>query len=81
MLATCLRKGELIRAEVQDLNLEEGTWTIPHEHSKNNKAIVISTGAGEAFSRPGQDNDRLGADQSRRVEVVHDRAESLHRSE
>lgn len=35
LLATCVRKGELIRARWPHLDLERGLWTIPEEHIKS----------------------------------------------
>lgn len=35
LLATCVRKGELIRAHKTHLDLERGLWTIPEEHIKS----------------------------------------------
>jgi integrase len=41
LLATCVRKGELVRARKQDLNLGVGTWWVPDEHSKGGKGFVV----------------------------------------
>lgn len=41
MLSTCCRVGELLQAEWRHLNLDQGTWAIPLEHSKNNKAHTV----------------------------------------
>lgn len=41
MLSTCCRVGEISRARWQDLNLAEGTWTIPKEHAKNERELII----------------------------------------
>lgn len=41
LLVTCTRKGELINAQWNHVDLEAGTWTIPPENSKNGKGFVI----------------------------------------
>jgi len=41
LLATCTRKGELIRAKWADVDLENGIWHIPTENAKNSKAFDI----------------------------------------
>lgn len=40
-LSTCCRIGELSKAKWKDINLENGIWIIPAEHSKNGKAHII----------------------------------------
>lgn len=41
LLATCVRKGELIRARWDQVDLEGGLWTVPDEHSKSGKGFVV----------------------------------------
>lgn len=41
ILSTCCRVGEISRARWQDLDLEEGTWTIPKEHAKNERELIV----------------------------------------
>jgi len=41
LLATCTRKGELIRAQWKHLDMDAGQWTIPPENSKNGRGFVI----------------------------------------
>lgn len=41
LLATCTRKGELIRAKWEDIELEQGIWHIPAENAKNAKPFDI----------------------------------------
>jgi integrase len=41
LLATCVRKGELIRARKALINLQAGTWFIPDENSKSGKGYVV----------------------------------------
>lgn len=41
LLATCVRKGELVKARKTDLDLEVGLWMVPDEHSKTRKGYVI----------------------------------------
>lgn len=41
LLATCARKGELVRARWLDLDLEAATWKIPPEHSKTGKGFTV----------------------------------------
>jgi integrase len=41
LLATCVRKGELIRARKTLINPEAGTWFIPDENSKSGKGYVV----------------------------------------
>lgn len=38
LLVTAQRRGELVKAKWSDVNLDEGTWTIPAENSKNGRA-------------------------------------------
>lgn len=40
-LATGCRVGELLRARWQDVDLENGTWLIPPEHSKNGEPLTV----------------------------------------
>lgn len=40
-LATCCRIGELLQARWEHLDLAQGLWTIPAEHSKNGKPHTI----------------------------------------
>ena len=41
LLATCVRKGELIRAKWVDVELATARWTIPDENSKTGRGFVI----------------------------------------
>ncbi len=41
MLATCVRRSEMVKARGSDIDLDAATWTIPQENSKNKKAFVI----------------------------------------
>lgn len=41
MLSTCCRIGELSKAKWTDVDLENGTWRIPADNSKNGKEHVI----------------------------------------
>lgn len=41
MLSTLCRVGEISRARIEDIDLDEMTWTIPAEHSKNGEAHLI----------------------------------------
>jgi integrase len=41
LLATCVRKGELIRAQKQHIDLDAGIWFVPDEHSKSGKGYVV----------------------------------------
>lgn len=41
ILSTCCRIGEICKAEWQHLDLDSGTWKIPAENSKNEKAHTI----------------------------------------
>jgi integrase len=41
LMATCVRKGELIRAKKADLDFSAMTWLIPAENSKTGKGFVI----------------------------------------
>lgn len=41
LLATCVRKNELIRAKWQDVHLDLGLWYVPDEHSKNKRGFQI----------------------------------------
>ncbi len=41
LLATCVRKGELIRAKWANVDLEAGVWTVPNEDSKSGKGFCI----------------------------------------
>ncbi|CCT58802.1 tyrosine-type recombinase/integrase [Acetobacter pasteurianus] len=38
---TCCRKSEMIRATWRDIDLKAGTWTIPAEHAKNGRELVV----------------------------------------
>lgn len=40
-LSTCCRIGELSKAQLSDIDIDAGTWTIPKENSKNAKAHTI----------------------------------------
>lgn len=52
-LATCCRIGELLKARWEHIDLEQATWRIPEENSKNGKAhtIFLSAFAVENFRR------------------------------
>jgi integrase len=41
LLATCVRKGELLNAKWEHIDLEGATWTIPDENAKNRQGFVI----------------------------------------
>lgn len=41
LLATCVRKGELIRARWTEVDFRRGEWTIPAENSKSKRGFVI----------------------------------------
>ncbi|MCS3902083.1 integrase [Methylohalomonas lacus] len=41
ILATCVRVGEMVKAEWSDIDLENGVWHIPAEHTKTGEAIDI----------------------------------------
>jgi integrase len=41
-LSTCCRIGELLSARWENVDLEQGTWLIPAEHSKNGKPHTVS---------------------------------------
>lgn len=41
LLATCVRKSELLRARWEHVDLEQGLWTIPDAHSKSGRGFVI----------------------------------------
>ena len=41
LLATCVRKSELIHSRWEHLDLEQGLWTIPDENSKSRKGFVV----------------------------------------
>ena len=41
LLATCVRKGELVRAKKTDLDLDAGLWTVPDENSKMKKGYIV----------------------------------------
>lgn len=41
-LSTCCRIGELLSARWEHIDLEQGTWLIPAEHSKNGKPHTVS---------------------------------------
>jgi integrase len=45
LLATCVRKGELIRAKWSQVDMENGLWSIPDENSKSGKGLVIPLAA------------------------------------
>lgn len=45
LLATCVRKGELIRARWCDVDFEGSSWSIPAEHSKSGKGFVVPLAA------------------------------------
>ncbi len=52
-LSTCCRIGELLSAEWQHIDLENNTWLIPEENSKNGKAhtVYLSPFAADQFKR------------------------------
>ena len=52
-LSTCCRVGELLKARWADINLEEQSWQIPKENSKNAKPHIVwlSPFAVEQFAR------------------------------
>lgn len=41
LLATCVRKGELINAQVCDVDLQAGTWRVPDENAKGGRGYLI----------------------------------------
>lgn len=41
LLATCARKGELVRARWRDVDLDAATWEIPPEHSKTGIGFTV----------------------------------------
>jgi len=41
LLATCVRRGELVRARWEHVDLERATWSIPDEHSKSGHGFVV----------------------------------------
>jgi integrase len=41
-LSTCCRIGELLSARWEHIDLEQGSWLIPAEHSKNGKPHTVS---------------------------------------
>lgn len=41
LLATCVRKGELLRAKKTDLDLDAGLWTVPDQNSKMGKGYIV----------------------------------------
>ena len=41
LLATCVRKGELIRAKKADVDLDKAIWTVPDENSKTGSGYLI----------------------------------------
>jgi integrase len=41
LLATCVRKGELIRAQWKHIDLKGAIWTVPDENSKTGKGFAI----------------------------------------
>lgn len=41
LLATCVRKGELIRGRREHLDLHGGKWTVPDENSKSKSGFVV----------------------------------------
>lgn len=45
LLATCVRKGELIRARWEHVDLAKGVWVIPDEHAKGGKGFEIPLAA------------------------------------
>lgn len=52
-LSTCCRIGELLNARWEHVNLEQGTWLIPTENSKNSKPhhVTLSAFAIRHFKR------------------------------
>ncbi len=45
LLATCVRKGELVRALWSEFDLDAGIWHLPDERSKNKKGLDIPLAA------------------------------------
>jgi integrase len=41
LLSTCARKGELIKARWEHLDIESGIWNIPPENSKTGKGFIV----------------------------------------
>jgi integrase len=41
LLATCVRKGELLRAKWEHIDLEAGLWRVPDENSKSKRGFTI----------------------------------------
>jgi len=41
LLATCVRKGELVRAEWAEFDLDKGVWHIPADHSKTKAPLEV----------------------------------------
>jgi integrase len=41
LLATCVRKGELVRAKKDDVDLDQGLWNVPDENSKMGKGYAV----------------------------------------
>jgi integrase len=41
LLATCVRKGELLRARWEHIDLEAGLWRVPDENSKSKRGFTI----------------------------------------
>lgn len=41
LLATCVRRSELIQARVEHVDLDAGRWTIPDENAKSGRGIVV----------------------------------------
>lgn len=72
MLATAVRRGEMVKARVDAVDLESALWTIPIEDSKSRRAFVIplaprvtewfreliALGQGSPWVVPGQDRQR-----------------------
>lgn len=52
-LSTCCRIGELLNATWENIDLAEGNWHIPQEHSKNGKAhnVTLSQFAMQQFEK------------------------------
>lgn len=52
-LSTCCRIGELLAARWEHIDLEQGTWRIPAEHSKNGKGhtVYLSEFSRQQFAR------------------------------
>ncbi len=73
LLATCVRKGELLRARWEHVDLESAAWSIPAEHSKSGKGYAIPLApavagwfealrrdsAGSVWVSPGQRGEHL----------------------